>query len=364
MFSTYADPPFREAVYRKVKVNGDDRIAIGDRIMPFSAAMWDNPYANEMFADGRFAPNNPSIRGFDPTAYLATMDSEGVDYAILTPTLALGNYSIPNGVVGSALCRAYARWVVEFCASAPDRLLPLYPVNLYDVAIAQRDVRWAVEELGFRGLLVISLPVGARALHQPDFDPFWDTVQGLGVPIELHTLSSLPDDEGGGPLVDLAAGVRQFDANICLHHLVSHRVEQHLTVASFIMAGVLARFPRLRLIFAEAGGGWGASWLDEMDSHFDAPQMRRAVPWLQKPPSDYFRDQCLLAFHAGERTLPLLAGHIGTETVAWASDFPHYDTVFPGAVLEVRRQLESFSVTDRERILGGNTARFFSLATD
>lgn len=362
IFAQYADPQFRDAMYRKVSIDGREVIALGDRPMPFSAAMWDDPGANEMFSDGRFAPNTASVRAFDPSSYLATMDAEGVDCAILAPTLALGNYSIPNGVIGSALSRAYARWVHEFAACAPQRLLPLYPVNLYDLETARRDVRWAVEKLGFRGLLVISLPVGQRPLHHPDFDALWDLVQALGVPIQLHTLSSLPDSAGNGPLVELAAGVRQFGGNMCLHHLASHRVEQHLTALSFLMGGVLARFPRLRVVFAEAGGGWAASWLDEMDAHFDAPQMRRAVPWLQHRPSDYFRAQCLLAFHAGEPTLPLLAGHLGIETTAWASDFPHYDSVFPGAVEEVRRQLSASPEADRARVLGGNASRFFGLA--
>ena len=38
---------------------------------------------------------------------------------------------------------------------------------------------------------------------------------------------------------------------------------------SFLMCGICDRFPRLRVGFLEAGGGWITGWLDRMDRHFD-----------------------------------------------------------------------------------------------
>src|SRR5207247_2289190 len=136
-----------------------------------------------------------------------------------------------------------------------------------------------VEQMQFRGFMVIALPVGTRNLHLPEFEPFWTMVQDLDVPVQVHTLSSLPDAQGRGPLVELVSGVNQFGGNIFFHHLISHRFEQHLMMASIVAGGVLERFPHVRVLFVEAGGGWVASWLEKMDGHYRAPQMRKWVPW-------------------------------------------------------------------------------------
>ncbi|HEU4407538.1 MAG TPA: amidohydrolase family protein [Polyangiaceae bacterium] len=364
IFQRYAEPQFREHVYRKVTLpDGSSRIALADRVMAFSGAMWDDPYANRMFDDDRFRPNRPLGEGLDPAGYLATMDAEGIDVALLTPTLALGNSTIPNGAIGSALCRAYGRWAGEFARAAPGRLKPVYPVNLYDVDLAVKDARWAVEAMGLPGFLIIPLPVGRRMLRDRALDPFWQLAQELDVPVQVHTLSSLPDAEGRGPLVDVVAGANRFGGSLFLHHLVSHRIEQQLALASLIVGGVLARFPGLRLVFVEAGGQWTQSWLEEMDCRYESPMMRRTAPWLKLPPSEYFRRQCLVAFHASEPLPESIGRTIAADHVVWSSDYPHHDCLFPGAGDAIRRETSAMPPAEQAKILGGNAARCYRLSS-
>lgn len=364
IFAQYADPAFRDRVYARVPLpDGRTGLAIDGRPMPgWSAAMWDDPNANDFFHDGRFAPNNPTIGAHDPASFLAAMDAEGVDIAILAPTLAMGNASVPDGQLGSALCRAYARWVDEFRQADPTRLVPLYPVNLYDVEQAVADCRWAVKEMGFPSIMVMAFPVGERGLHHPDFRPFWAEAQDLDVPVQIHSASSLPDLDGRGALVDLVAGAKRLGGNLFLHHLVSHRLESEHAMLAVVAGGILERYPRLRVAFSESGGGWVASWLEAMDGHFHSV-MRRWVPWLQMEPSEYFRRQCLAGFEAEEEAIAADAVRIGVDNVAWFSDYPHWDCVFPGAVEAVRETTAALSPDGQAKVLGGNAARFFGLET-
>jgi predicted TIM-barrel fold metal-dependent hydrolase len=363
IFQRYAEPQFREHVYQKATLpDGSSGIVIAGRPMiGWSTAMWDDPGANKFFEDDRFRPNNPDVKEFDVKSYLADMDKEDVDAAVVIPTLALGNGTIPYGQVGAALCRAYVRWVSEYCAPAGGRLLPVAPVNLYDVGQAVADGVWAVEKMQMRGFLVAALPVGGRNLDHPDFFPFWAMAQDMGVPVQIHSISSLPDAQGRGPLVDVMAGVGRFGGNVFFHHLISHRLEQHLASLSLIAGGVLERFPGLRLVFSESGGGWFAGWLEDMDSHYHS-SMRRWVPWLKASPSEYFRRQCIIGFDAEEATLGATAPLIGIENVAWFSDYPHYDCVFPGAVESVRRNMSNLPPADQRKILGENVARFYKIS--
>jgi predicted TIM-barrel fold metal-dependent hydrolase len=358
----YADPELRGRLCELLpSEDGGGRIVMGGRPMPFASDMWDDPYANRMFADDRFTPNRILSEGLDPPGYLRTLDQEGIDIALVIPTLSLGNPTIPSGFIGSALSRAYGRWAADFCAADRDRLRLVYPVNLFDIDLAVRDARWAVESLGSTALMVIALPVDGKAFHDSRFDPFWAAVEALGVPLVVHTLSSLPDSEGNGPLVDVSPGVGYYGGNIFLHHLISHRLQQHLAAASFIVGGVLARFPGLKLIFGEAGGSWMQSWVEEMDEHYESEQMRRAVPWLRDPPSEYVRRQCLVAFKPSESFGEgAVGGALPVESVAWASDYPHYDSI-PGCVAHLCGRLASLSPEARRKILGGNAARFLGL---
>ena len=63
-------------------------------------------------------------RGWGPDTQIEAMDVEGIDAAILYPSLALsamGKEYDTDGLA-AAIARAYNDWMVEFCAEAPQRL--------------------------------------------------------------------------------------------------------------------------------------------------------------------------------------------------------------------------------------------------
>jgi predicted TIM-barrel fold metal-dependent hydrolase len=103
---------------------------------------------------------------------------------------------------------------------------------------------------------------------------------------------------------------------------------------SMIMCGVCDRFPRLRVRFMEAGGGWMAGWLDRMDRHFDDKGMNDTG--LTTRPSEIFRRQCYISFEPVEGSLVHLADYLGPENILWATDYPHQDG-FPDAANMIKR---------------------------
>ena len=58
---------------------------------------------------------------FDPAARLVDMDSEGIDVAVLYPTIGLGFWGITDPDAAVPIARAYNDWLAEYCAVAPDR---------------------------------------------------------------------------------------------------------------------------------------------------------------------------------------------------------------------------------------------------
>ena len=74
--------------------------------------------------------------GSDGTARLADMDREGIDAAVLYPTLLLEWREDPAGF--GALCRAYNNWLRDYCAADPNRLFGVGAVPLQDAAAVVR----------------------------------------------------------------------------------------------------------------------------------------------------------------------------------------------------------------------------------
>jgi uncharacterized protein len=122
---------------------------------------------------------------------------------------------------------------------------------------------------------------------------------------------------------------------------------------------VLEKFPRLKVAFLESGGGWICHWLDRLDSHYE--KLGFLVPWLKMKPSDYFKRQCWISFDPDESTLKATVDVIGADNLMWASDYPHFDCTFPGAVKELKEHMEGLSEDAKRKVLGESAARLYRL---
>ena len=60
--------------------------------------------------------------GFDPHARIPDMDLDGIDAAFLYPSIGLFSGAIKEPKLAAAVCRAYNRWLAEYCRPYPDRL--------------------------------------------------------------------------------------------------------------------------------------------------------------------------------------------------------------------------------------------------
>src|SRR5207244_11700080 len=109
--------------------------------------------------------------------------------------------------------------------------------------------------------------------------------------------------------------------------VASHEVET--TFATFILSGILERFPRLRIISAELNCGWLAYFLHRMDRAFDSRGVQlQGSPFptkLTMRPSEYFRRQLYATFIDDPYGLDY-RHEIGVDNLLWASIFAHRAT--------------------------------------
>ena len=139
------------------------------------------------------------------------------------------------------------------------------------------------------------------------------------------------------------------------------------TFATFILSGILERFPRLKLISAELNCGWLAYFLQRMDKTFESRGERlRGSPFptkLTMRPSEYFRRQ-LYATFIDDRFGVAHRHEIGVGNLLWSSDFPHSATFWPHSREKIAHDFEGVSEEDKRRILCDNAAQLYGFDVD
>jgi predicted TIM-barrel fold metal-dependent hydrolase len=275
-------------------------------------------------------------RGYDAASQLESMDVEGIDRMVLYPTRGLHAVAIADldGRVSAAICRAYNRWLYDFCQANPERLIGVALLALHDPDLAIAEATYAVGELGMRAVMVRPNPYRGRNLHDPAYDDFYAAISDLDVPLALH--------EGCGVWMP-EYGTDRFTEHIA-RHAMCHPMEQMGAVLSFTVGGVMERHPDLRVLFLEAGGTWLPYWLSRLDEHVEWLG-EIETPNLTMAPSDYFRRNGWIGFEPDEPGLRGLIDYIGVDRLLWASDYPHPDAKFPGAVDEL---FATEALTDEE----------------
>ena len=300
----------------------------------------------------RYTDGHPA--GFDPRARLGVLDDEGIDVAVLYGGLALSLPAIHDPALAVAHCRVYNDWLAEFCAADPTRLVGVAALPLQDPAAAVTEARRAVGELGLRGVFTRPNPLNpaARPLHDRAHEPVWEALEALDVPLTFHPAG----------LWDMPGTSRSMAAYMAdgTHHAVILFFDSYMTLANLVYAGVLERHPGLRIGILECGGGWIAHWMDRFD------EFTQSYGWqlrgLRLKPSEYFLRQGYVSFDPGERTMGALTRFIGTETMIWASDFPHSDAKFPGVVAELREHTADLAPDARANLFGKNALRLYGVA--
>jgi predicted TIM-barrel fold metal-dependent hydrolase len=355
LWDTYMDPEFREPRPRFViDDNGKERLSVEGKLLGNPRGIGSLGSvgvrqgivkANTLkYAEGRKG-------GFDPHARIVDMDADGIDAAFLYPSLGLFAGAVEDPGLAAAMCRAYNRWLADYCKPYPDRLFGVAMLPMQSVELAVDEMRHAREKLGMRGGFLRPNPYhGKKMINDPMYEPFWAMAEALDFSIGFHE---------GSTTAMPTVGVDRFEEDRAARHMVSHTMEMMLAALSVIWGGVVDRHPRLRVAFLESGGGWIAPWLDRMDRHFDDQGFNESAPKTR--PSEPFQRNCWISFEPVESSIAVLAGYIGPHKILWATDYPHSDGFFPGAPQMLGERIESLSPEARHQVLAGGALGFYGL---
>ena len=290
---------------------------------------------------------------YDPKERLKALDGDRVDAEVLFPNPPGGSYYEYGDAEFELACVQAYNDVLADWRRASDRYLPLAALPyLSDPKIVAKEVERSVTN-GHRGVNVAGkAPKGLPHIAAPHWYPLWDICQELNVPIHFH----------GSANLDTAASAKKWDGySVRQAHSAAtstSAVTPAQIIPHFIFSGLTERFPRLKVVFAEAGIG-GLNYVLAACAH-EWETRRLWTEGLATRPSEAVRRQMYVNFWFEAEGIKLREA-IGVDNLMWESDFPHVASYYPRSWHEIERVLQGVSAADRRKLLFQNALKVYDI---
>ena len=268
----------------------------------------------------------------------AALDAAGISRQVLTFTSPGTHIESPERAV--ALARLVNDGLARIVAERPQRFTALATLPQNHAVACLEEFDRATNDLGFKGFMLFS-NVNGVALSDERYWPLYERASEAKSVLYIHPIHPV--------------GVEAM-TDYWLMPLVGFTFDTTLAAAKLVFSGVVERFPGISWVLAHLGGA--IPYLAErLDRGYDAFEECRER--ITRPPSEYLRNFYYDSVNFDPNALRLAIDFAGADHILAGSDYPHRIGSLERMVSSIG-QLD-VSVEDRERILGGNTARLLSL---
>ena len=290
---------------------------------------------------------------YDPKARLEDMDVNWVEASACYPTFprfcgqtfAEG----PDKDLGMACVVAYNDWMVdEWCGDSAGRLIPICLIPLWDVPAAAAEVRRNAAR-GVRAVAFSEIPVhlGLPSIHSGHWDPFFAACEETGTVVCMHIGSSsrMPATSPDAP--------PSVTATLGFGNAM-------MSLVDFLWSGVLVRYPRIKLAYAESQIGWIPYVLERIDDVWEDNQGWAQTKQIPERPSTYFHRNVWGCFFKDQTGIDM-RDKIGIDRITFETDYPHSDSTWPDTRAVVTKLLHGLDDVSIHKIVRGNAIELFDL---
>jgi aminocarboxymuconate-semialdehyde decarboxylase len=251
----------------------------------------------------------------DVDGILAAQDEADVDRVLLCPWVPLLYYDAEPDE-GLSRARIQNDALAGLVRANPDRVAALGAVPLQDPELAAGELH-ALMDAGVLSGVEVAASVRGVFLGDDRFEPFWEAAESTGAMVFIHPTT------------------RGFDSpafqDYYLWNTVANPLETATTAAHMVVAGVMERHPRLRVLLAHGGGALMAVRGRMRHAHEFQPQAKAR---LGESPEDSIRRFYFDTLTHDDALLRALVDYVGADHVLLGSDYPfdmgdarHVDTV-------------------------------------
>ena len=216
--------------------------------------------------------------------------------------------------------QAYNDWhVEEWCGAYPARFIPMTLPVIWDAEACAKEIR----RNATRGVHSLTFTENPAAMGYPsfhDFDywtPMWEALVDTDTVLNVHIGSS-------GRLA-ITAPDAPMDVMITLQPM---NIVQ--AAADLLWSKPIKKYPDLKIALSEGGTGWIPYFLERADRTYEMHSTWTGQDFGKQKPSEVFRDHFLTLLH--RRSVGVqLRNEIGIDNICWEADYPHSDSMWPGA---------------------------------
>jgi predicted TIM-barrel fold metal-dependent hydrolase len=320
----------------------------------------------EEFSPEPVSYSNMRAGCYDPVERIKDMDRAGIIASLSFPSLPrfCGQLfaEAKDRDLGLVCLRAYNDWMVdEWCATAPDRFIPLIIIPIWDTKLAVAEM----ERCAAKGVHAFCFsenfePLGYPTIHDGSghWDPVLATANDAGMVVCMHVGSSstLPAICKDAPfMANLAWGASRTSG----------------AMLSWLFSGLFQRFSNLKIALSEGEIGWIPYFLERAEQVLDKQRhwVKKGVQFSGHALLDgvdldtldiraLYRDHvfgCMIDDVHGLRSLE----EIGEDNVMLEVDYPHSDTTWPNCIDLAKKRLAHLAPHVQHKILRGNAERLY-----
>lgn len=242
-----------------------------------------------------------------PNLMRERLDEFGIDFAVVYTSMGLPFVSYADEEIRQSVCRALNLMYADLFRDHQDRLTPAAVIPMHTPKEAMAETRFAVEELGFKTVMIagtVKRPIAAVKRRAPkladhaywidslaldsdyDYDPLWETFIELGVAPATHNNS-------------MGWGARATTSSYLYNHIGQFAAAGEAFAKALFLGGVTHRYPQLNFAFLEGGAAWGSNLYNDIVGHWEKRNSAAALRNLDPAGVDTKKLAALFRKHGG-----------------------------------------------------------------
>jgi predicted TIM-barrel fold metal-dependent hydrolase len=293
---------------------------------------------------------------YEPKARLDDMTVNHVERSLCFPSISRFSgqtfLEASDKDVALACVQAYNDFMVEeWCGGSGGRLIPLCIVPLWDAGLAAAELRRNAAR-GVRAVAFCEIPalLGLPSIHDAAhyWFPFFEACDETESVLCMHIGSS---SRSTGTSPDAPTPVRAALTTI----------NAQVSLADWLLSGVLPRFPHLKLAYSEGQVGWMPFLLERLDHLWERTSASTDMdPAITQPPSSYMDGRVYGCLFEDDFGLSV-RNTIGMDQITFECDYPHSDSTWPNTMEYVERAMSGLTEAELYKILRGNAIKMLGL---
>jgi predicted TIM-barrel fold metal-dependent hydrolase len=257
-------------------------------------------------------------------------------------------HKVPDRQQALVHLRAYNDWHIdEWCGSYPGRFIPCALLPTWDMPATVAEIK-RIAKKGCTAVTLNENPtiLGLPSVHNAYWEPMWRAMADANMVMCLHIGAGNP-----APHASMETPIEAWISTMPISIVVG--------AADWLHLEALERYPSLKIALSEGSIGWVPYFLERSDFSHERHKAWTHSRFKGTKPSEVFRRHFMNCFIDDAFGLKNLED-IGEDMVAYESDYPHSDCLWPHAPERLWQTIQKLTEAQIEKITHRNAMRFFN----